>query len=290
MTEEDEVRGERGRGRVVAAVDGDPTVVAVTARTARLAVEVQGTTILPIPQMPGGSIPLALLAVAETLRISAPTVIDAALGRLTREGCDHRLAEWSTRLLREAEIELDVHGDEHARTGETFVVMSNHQSNFDVPVLYRVFPGCMRMVAKTELYRIPLFGRAVRAAEMIEVDRADKERARQSILEAKQRLASGVNVWIAPEGTRSATGRLGPFKKGGFILALETGVKILPITIDGTRRVLAPHTMRLHKGQRVRVDFHAAIDPAPFGFERRDELVALVRSAIESALPRELRT
>lgn len=239
--------------------------------------------------MADGSIPLALLAVAETLRISAPTVVDAALGRLTREACDHRLAEWSTRLLREAEVDLDVHGDEHARTGEQFVVMSNHQSNFDVPVLYRVFPGCMRMVAKTELYRIPLFGRAVRAAEMIEVDRANKERARQSIAVAKERLASGVHVWIAPEGTRSATGKLGPFKKGGFILALETGAKILPITIDGTRHVLPPHTLRVRKGQRVRVDFHPAIDPTQFGLERRAELVAHVRSVIESALPRELR-
>lgn len=226
--------------------------------------------------------------VAETLRISVPTAADAAFGRLTRAAVDRRLADWSRRLIREAAIELDVHGDEHVRAEGPFVLMSNHQSHFDVPVLYRVVPGCTRMLAKTELYKIPIFGRAVRAAEMIEVDRGDKERARKSIALAKERLESGINVWIAPEGTRSTTGKLGPFKKGGFILALDTGAKILPITIDGTRHVLPPHTARVRRGQRVRVDFHPPIDPTPYGMEQRDELVALVRRSIESALPPEL--
>lgn len=282
------MRGERRRRRIVAAVDRNPSMIAVAACTARLAVEVHVAKYTCLPVMADGSIPLAILVVAETLRISAPTMAEAAFGRLTRKAVDRRLSDWSRRLLREAAIDLDVHGDEHARSGETFVVMSNHQSHFDIPVLYRVFPGCMRMVAKTELYKIPIFGRAVRAAEMIEVDRGNKERARQSIALAKERLASGINVWIAPEGTRSTTGKLGSFKKGGFILALETGARILPITINGTRHVLPPHTARVRKGQHVRVDFHAPIDPRPFSMERRDELVTLVRSTIESALPPEL--
>jgi 1-acyl-sn-glycerol-3-phosphate acyltransferase len=279
---------ERRRGRIVATVDRDPTVVAVTARTAALAVELQGRK-YTCPVMAAGSIPLAVLAAAETMRISVPTVLDAALGRLRRETIDRRLESWSQRIVREAAVELEVHGAEHARSDETFVVMSNHQSHFDIPILYRVFPGCMRMVAKTELYRIPIFGTAVRAAEMIEVDRSNHERAKQSIAHARERLASGINVWIAPEGTRSTTGKLGPFKKGGFILALETGARILPITIEGTRHILPPHTARVRAGQHVRVDFHPPIDPAPFGMDRRDALVAEVREAIESALPLELR-
>lgn len=240
--------------------------------------------------MGDGSLPLGLLAVAETLRITAPTVADALVGRLTREACDRRLADWSRRLVHEAAVELDVQGQELVpTTAETFVVMSNHQSNFDIPVLYRVFPGSMRMVAKSELYRIPLFGRALRAAEFIEVDRQNKQRARRSIELAKERLRSGVHVWIAPEGTRSATGKLGPFKKGGFVLALDTGARILPITLDGTRFVVPPHTGRVHRRERVRVRFHAPIDAASYGEERRDELVAAVRSSIESGLPEELR-
>jgi 1-acyl-sn-glycerol-3-phosphate acyltransferase len=236
------------------------------------------------------SLPLGALAIAETLRSSVSILTDSLRGRLTREACDRRIAEWSGRLVREAAVELDVSGQEHVPgDGETFVVMSNHQSNFDIPVLFQVFPGCMRMLAKSELYRIPVFGNAVRAAEFVEVDRQNPERARQSIEVAKQRLKSGIHIWVAPEGTRSSTGRLGPFKKGGFVLALDTGARILPITLEGTRRVQPPHTKRVHPHQRVTVRFHPPIDAASYGYERRDELVAAVRSAIASALPEDLR-
>jgi 1-acyl-sn-glycerol-3-phosphate acyltransferase len=239
--------------------------------------------------MDSGSLPLALLACAETLRISAPTVVEALAGRLTRETCDRRLSQWAERLVREAGIDLEVSGLEHAREGEPLVLMSNHQSHYDVPILFRTFPGSMRMVAKTELYRIPVFGQALSAAEFIAVDRANKERARASIDVAKKRLQSGVHVWIAPEGTRSGTGKLGEFKKGGFILALDTNAKILPITIDGTRHVLPPHSAKVRRNVRVSITYHPRIDPAPYGKDRRDELVAEVRSRIASALPPELR-
>lgn len=238
-----------------------------------------------------GSLSLAVVAAAETLRISAPTMVEAAVGRLTREACDRRLDDWSERLVRHAGVELEVRGEEHATAGdETFVVMSNHQSHFDIPVLYRAFPGRLRMVAKTELYRIPVFGSGLRAAEFIEIDRGDREKSRKSLELAKERLRSGIHVWIAPEGTRSFDGRLRPFKKGGFLLALETGTRILPVTIEGTRFVLPPHTVRMHRGRRVTVTFHPPVDAAPYGLERRDELVAHVRSVIASAQPAELRS
>ncbi len=294
MLDEHEVRGERGRRldeRFIAAVDRDPPVVAVTTGPALQAIELGlHCAVYTATPMAEGSFPLALLAVAETLRISAPTAVEAAFGRLTRQSCDRRLSSWSSRLMREAAIDLDVQGLDRIRDAdETFVLMSNHQSHFDIPVLYATFPRCMRMVAKTELYKIPVFGRAIRGAEMIEVDRSNRERSRQSIALAKDRLRSGVNVWIAPEGTRSTTGKLAPFKKGGFILALDTNTRILPITIDGTRFVLPPHTARVRKGLPVRVVFHEPIDPAPYGLSRRDELVARVRTVIASGLPEELR-
>jgi 1-acyl-sn-glycerol-3-phosphate acyltransferase len=241
--------------------------------------------------MDDGSLSRSLLVVAETLRVCAPTVLEANLGTLTRAKCDERLEHWSDRLVRRAGIQLDVRGAEHARAGdETFVVMSNHQSHFDIPVIFRAFPGRLRMVAKTELYRIPIFGGAVRAAEFIEIDRFDRARSHASIELAKERLRSGIHVWIAPEGTRSETGRLGHFKKGGFILALETGTRILPVTVEGTRHVLRPHTTRIRPDRPVEVTFHPPVDPKPFGLERRDELVALVKSTIASALPQELQS
>lgn len=229
-----------------------------------------------------GSVPLTLAAVLETLRITLPTLADAGRGRLTRAACDARLADWSARVVGHAGIDLRVHGLEGA-TDETFVLMSNHQSHFDIPCIYRAFcPRSLRMVAKTELFRIPLFGRAMHAAEFIEVDRKDRAQARASLGRAGERLRSGVNVWIAPEGTRSETGALGPFKKGGFVLAEGVGVRILPVTVAGTRRVLPVHAMGVHSGQRVDVTFHPPVDPRGAS---RDAVMEDVRRAIASALP-----
>lgn len=230
-----------------------------------------------------GSLALGAAALFETLRITVPTLLDAGSGRLTREGCDARLRDWSRRVLSRAEVDLRIHGG-LPEGDETFVVMSNHQSHFDVPCIYQAFPRSLRMVAKAELFRIPLFGRAMRAAEFVEVDRGDPTQARASLGRAAERLRSGVNVWIAPEGTRSETGQLGPFKKGGFLLALETGLRILPATIDGTRSVLPVNAPGVRRGQRVDLTFHAPVDPGSYGRARRDDLVAEVRRVIGAAL------
>jgi 1-acyl-sn-glycerol-3-phosphate acyltransferase len=232
-----------------------------------------------------GSYALAARAMAETARIALPTMVEGVLGRSSRAGADRRIASWSARLVRLAEMQLEVHGLERVPTSETFVVMSNHQSHYDVPVLFQTFPRTLRMVAKKELYAIPVFGRAMRAAEFIEVDRGDHARAKESLRLAAERLRSGINVWIAPEGTRSVDGSLGTFKKGGFLLAYETRTRILPVTIVGTRNVLAAHSLQIRRGQRVHVTFHAPIDPSRFGWDRRDELVDAVRRTIASALP-----
>jgi 1-acyl-sn-glycerol-3-phosphate acyltransferase len=239
----------------------------------------------------GGSFALALLGIAETFRVCAPTLVEAAMGTLTRATCDARLDLWSRRLMREAAIDLHVHGrDTIPSDGETFVVMSNHQSLFDIPVLFRALhPMTLRMVAKTELYRIPVFGRTLTIAEFVELDRGDKGKARESLALARERLKSGINVWIAPEGTRSPTGALAPFKGGGFKLAVDTGARILPVTIEGTRRVMAAKAATVRRGERVDVTIHEPIDAESFGRERRAELVARVRAEIMSALPEELR-
>ena len=209
--------------------------------------------------------------------------------------------------MRNAEIAVSVRGREHlagaqsslggldgARPkGSTYVVMSNHQSHYDVPVLYYVLGGRMLMVAKTELFAIPLFGRAIRDAGMIEVDRGNRQRAIASLATAKKQLEAGTHIWIAPEGTRSESGELLPFKKGGFVLALDMEAPILPITIKGTRDVLPAHGMFSRRGVEVHVTIHAPIDTSPFKARSngrgdakiaRDDLMKEVRLAIASAL------
>lgn len=225
-----------------------------------------------------------LRATGVTLRISVPTLFDALRGKLTPEVCDARLDWWSKRLLEQAEVTLEKSGVDHARGARAFVVMSNHQSLYDIPALYQTLPLRLRMVAKAELFKIPIWAQAMRAAGFVELDRSARERAIESLDRAKLALAGGTSIWIAPEGTRSRDGSLGPFKLGGFHLALGAGAPILPVTVVGTRLILPAKGARVAAGAQVRVTVHPAIDPAAYGNEVNDELVRAVRNSIQSAL------
>jgi 1-acyl-sn-glycerol-3-phosphate acyltransferase len=227
------------------------------------------------------SVPLLARVLAETFRICAPTVIEAATGRAGRmDVYDQRIDEWSRRLLKAAKIELIVHGKEHLASDEAFVVMSNHQSHYDVIVLFQVLERRVRMVAKKELYRVPVFAGAMRAAGFIEIDRSNRAQAVRALSGAKEALANGTSIWIAPEGTRSETGEVGAFKTGGFHLAIDTGARILPVTVDGTRHVLRPHDWRVHPGKRVIVTVGAPVDATSYGKAKKAELMSVVRDAI----------
>ncbi|HWL89673.1 MAG TPA: lysophospholipid acyltransferase family protein, partial [Polyangiaceae bacterium] len=226
----------------------------------------------------------------ETFAISWPTVVDGVLGRVRKDVCDERLRSWSQKVVAHMRIDLDVRGRENLEPGRTYLVMSNHQSHYDIPVLFAVLGGNIRMIAKQELFKIPIFGGAVRQAGFISIDRSNRRRAVESLAVARQALAGGVHVWIAPEGTRSRTGKLLPFKKGGFNLALDAKLAILPITIDGTKNILAPNTMRSRPGVAVKVMIHPPIDAGAHtgtgnghgGFRAaRDKLMAEVRGAFE---------
>ena len=224
-------------------------------------------------------------AIWQTLRISAPTIWQSVRGSLTADACDRRLAQWSRAIVQRARNELSVAGAEHATPGESFVLMSNHQSLYDVPVIYQALDRRIRMVAKKELFRVPVWGRAMARAGFISLDRANRERSRETLLASAVILNEGASIWIAPEGTRSKVGRLGPFRKGGFHLALQSGCRILPITIIGTRAVLPAKGAHITDGCSVNVVVHPPVDPRAFGEERRDELIERVRVAIASALP-----
>jgi 1-acyl-sn-glycerol-3-phosphate acyltransferase len=160
--------------------------------------------------------------------------------------------------------------------------MSNHRSLLDVPLLFDSFPRTLRMVAKKELFRVPIWGRAMREAGFIELDRSHRARAREGIEMAKTKLAQGINVWIAPEGTRSRSGALGTFKGGGFRLAIDTGLRILPVGIRGTERILPADGALMNRGATVELTFGEPIDPAHYGPSRRQELMVIVRNAISA--------
>jgi len=213
--------------------------------------------------MSSGSVGATLFAIYKTAAISVPTVLDALLGRMTIARGDARLADWSRSIVRRADIDLTVEGLSNVRRDRACVYMSNHQSHLDIPILFSVFPGTLRMVAKAELFRVPVFGRAMLEAGFVRVTRAgDRADAMAAMRECSDALGRGVNVWIAPEGTRSLDGRLGKFKKGGFILARDAGADIVPVAIDGSRDILPKKAKVIQRGVRVRVTFGAPISVA----------------------------
>jgi 1-acyl-sn-glycerol-3-phosphate acyltransferase len=193
-------------------------------------------------------------------RVTAPTLVDAARGSLERSAIDERARWFGHRVVELLDVELTAVGAERV-PGRAVVYMSNHQSHMDIPMLYATLPSpTIRMLAKKELFRIPLWGRGLRAAEFVEVDRANHARAVASIEQAARLIADGVSIYLAPEGTRSRDGRIGELKKGGFHLALATGAPIVPVAISGTIRILPRGGKVMRSGQRVRVEIGEPID------------------------------
>lgn len=228
----------------------------------------------------------ALRSAYETVLICGPTVVDAARHKMTMDRADERLELWSRRLLAVAEIQLTVSGRENYDPSKSYLLMSNHASHFDVPVIFQAYKRPVRMVAKKELFAIPLFGSAMRAAGFPELDRKDRKKAIAALDAGTALFAQGISLWIAPEGTRSRDGEMGSFKKGGFVLALEHQLEILPVGLAGTHDVLVPGTVDVRKGVHVHAHFAAPIAPTAreYSTEARDALMSRVERSLEDAL------
>jgi 1-acyl-sn-glycerol-3-phosphate acyltransferase len=190
---------------------------------------------------------------------------------------------WSWCLCRLNFMWVSVAGRQNVVEGQSYVILSNHQSHFDILAFYGHWGRQFRWVMKEELRKVPGLGWYCWAGGHIFIDRSDRQKAIASLQAARPKLKNGVSVMMFPEGTRSRDGRLREFKKGGFMMALDLGLPILPVTISGSRHVLPGKQLWLLPG-RVRIRVHPPIDPAAYGPEGRDRLMADVRAAIASGL------
>jgi len=199
-------------------------------------------------------------------RVTAPTLLEALRGDLRRGAIDDRTHWFAQRVIELLDIKLTVTGAARVPPGRAYIYMSNHQSHLDIPMLYAALPSpTIRMLAKKELFDIPLWGRSLRAAEFIEVDRGNHARAVASIAHATRLVQDGVSIYLAPEGTRSRDGNIGALKKGGFHLALATGAPIVPVGIRGTIDILPRDGLAMRLGRPVEV-----VIGAPIPVEGRD--------------------
>ena len=162
--------------------------------------------------------------------------------------------------------------------------ISNHVSNVDPPAIFEQIPGRVAFLAKRELFRIPLFGTAMRLGRFVPVHRADPAAARASVRLARKYMKEGISYLIFAEGTRSRDGSLGEFKRGSFLLAIETGAPVVPVTIIGTRAILPRGAFLIRPGV-ARIVFHPAIDVTQYSPATRQQLSERVRAVIASALP-----
>jgi len=217
---------------------------------------------------PVSDLPIGILAhaVVCTLGISVPAVWHAWRGTLTPAICDEKLHKWSRQLVDRAGINVVVHGQDVLLTHQPpFIVISNHQSLYDIPVLFQALPLSLRMAAKKELFSFPIWGRAMTAAGFVKIDRKDRERAHEALRAAGLAMSEQkLSLMIAPEGTRSVTGQLLPFKNGAFHLAKATGLPILPVFIDGTILAHKSGDFTVHRGQTVHVHILPPLLPAQF--------------------------
>jgi 1-acyl-sn-glycerol-3-phosphate acyltransferase len=209
----------------------------------------------------------------------------ALRGRLDRGRVDSITRNWSQGLLKMVRMHLKVSGQvPDFSDGRRYLVLCTHSSHYDIPASFVALPGSIRMLAKRELFRIPLLGRAMRAAEFPSIDRHDRQRAMQDLEKARAMMQSGIVLWAAPEGTRSRDGHLLPFKKGCFHLALDTGAVIVPVAIRGIHHVLPAHSLRLNLGLPVELKIGEPIDAGQFTAEQLELLMAQVRQQMETLL------
>jgi 1-acyl-sn-glycerol-3-phosphate acyltransferase len=192
-----------------------------------------------------------------------------------------RLGAMGVRL---AGVKIVVRGVENLEPGQNYIFLSNHVSNLDPPLLIPVIPGRCSVLVKKELFRIPILGTGMKLAELVPVDRSNREAAIESVNAAIKVLQHGLHMVIYPEGTRSADGRLLPFKKGPFHLAIDSGVPVVPVTLLGTFESWPKTRFALRPGTAT-VVFHPPIDPR--SYPDRESLMEAVRDSIASSLPAE---
>lgn len=192
-----------------------------------------------------------------------------------------RFGAWLGIVL--AGIRREVRGLEQVPRDRAVVFFANHQSNVDPPVLFVTLHRRLHVLFKAELLKLPLLGRVFMAGGFVPVQRENREKAMASIAEAVRSIQSGNTFLIFPEGTRSRTDELLPFKKGGFVMAIQAGAPVVPVAIDGGRAAMRKGS-RLVWPAKVTVDVGEPIETSGMTVDDRDTLIAEVRARIETML------
>lgn len=179
---------------------------------------------------------------------------------------------WSRSICYLLFIRVKISGLEKADPTCSYIFVSNHQSVFDIFVLYGWLPNLFKWIMKMELRKMPLVGQACESAGHIFIDRRNPMAAQKSLKKAENRLVKGVSVVVFPEGTRTNTGQMGKFKRGAFRIATDLGLPLLPITLKGSFERMPRHAFYVRPGT-IEIIFHDPIDVKPYGNAISQELI-----------------
>jgi len=221
---------------------------------------------------------LGVVTIVAGLPLLLYAALTGSIGPLYRAGVGSVL--WITRA---AGLRTRVEGLENI-PARPCLFAANHTSNADPPAIVGAIPRPIAVLAKKSLFAIPIVGAAFRMSHYVPVDRGHAESAVASIALAAEKMKKGVSFLIYPEGTRSRDGRLLPFRRGAFALAIQAGAPVVPVACSGAHRVLAKNSYRIRPGEIV-VRFCPAIDASEYSLDRRGELAERVHTAVAAALP-----
>jgi 1-acyl-sn-glycerol-3-phosphate acyltransferase len=221
---------------------------------------------------------IVLWTILATAAVAIAVIIYSFFSR-TGNG-PHLLARlWANSILWVSRMKVTVSGAEKLDPDRSYIYMPNHQSNADIPLLLGRLPVQFRWLAKAELFKIPIFGRAMRGVGYISIDRSNRKSAFASLERAARTIRNGTSVLIFPEGTRSLDGRILPFKKGGFVLSVDSGVPIVPIVIKGTRNIIPKGRMMI-RSSPVTMEILDPVETAGYTRKTKDELLERIRNIL----------
>lgn len=210
------------------------------------------------------------------------TLIDMYTCRLSKGRLDKRFVWWSKILFFSAAIKYSVFGKDNILilNDQNYIIMCNHTSAYDIPLAVLSVDASIRMLVKKELMQIPIWGKAMKISDFVSIDRNNSRNAINDLKKAEAVLQKGIILWISPEGTRSKSGKMQPFKRGGFKLAIETKAQIIPMGIRGCDKIMPAKTLKINRGRHVEVHLGPPINAAKYSNRTRKDLITVVEQEI----------
>lgn len=231
------------------------------------------------------AIKIIILSVFYMSLTCSRAVIRAMLGKINRKWADKEMHSWTDKVLQLVKVDYQIINPHKVtpQQGVPTIIMCNHTSLYDIPLSLKTFPKhSIRMLAKKELSKIPIMGKAMKVSEFPFIDRHNRRQAIEDLQYVQSLLKNGIIMWIAPEGTRSKTGKLSSFKKGAFITAIDVKAQIIPIGIRGAHNILPAKTYQFNLHEKAEIHIGKPIDASEYSLENKQALIDKVHGVMET--------